>query len=67
MIDEKETLQPNPEMLLIMFNQGFIEHLLLIIFNRLQRFWDNEAGGNPIMSTRVGLARCGKTWGTGSK
>jgi hypothetical protein len=37
MIDEKETLQPNPEMLLIMFNQGFIEHLLLIIFNRLQR------------------------------
>jgi hypothetical protein len=39
MIDEKETLQLNPEMPLIMFNRGFIEHLLLIIFNRLQLFW----------------------------
>jgi hypothetical protein len=35
MIDEKETLQLDPEMPLIMFNQDFIEHLLLIIFNRL--------------------------------
>jgi hypothetical protein len=42
MIDEKETLQLNPEMPLIMFNQGFIEHLLLIIFNRLQLFWPRK-------------------------
>jgi hypothetical protein len=34
MIDEKVTLQLDSGMPLIMFNQGFIEHLLLIIFNR---------------------------------
>jgi len=39
MIDEKVTLQLDPKMPLIMFNQDFIEHLLLIIFNRLQCFF----------------------------
>ncbi|MRG55601.1 hypothetical protein GF108_08400 [Phyllobacterium sp. SYP-B3895] len=35
MIDEKVTPRTNPDMLSIMFNQGFIQHLLLLIFNRM--------------------------------
>jgi len=33
MIDEKKTLPFNSEMLLIMFNQAFIQHVLLDMFN----------------------------------
>jgi len=35
MIDEKVTPHTNPDMLSIMFNQGFIQQLLLLIFNRM--------------------------------
>ncbi|MEK1890983.1 MAG: hypothetical protein AAAB35_26130 [Phyllobacterium sp.] len=47
MIDEKVTPRTYPDMLSIMFNQGFIQHLLLTIFNQMWLLakWKSQACG----------------------